>query len=171
MTHEARDAGVWRVAVIDAADAPEAARLEAAAFADGWGEASLAEGLKTAGVEGLFAHSLDNGRACGYALWRGAGGEAEILTIGVAPTARRRGAARALVEAIADRAAAAGAAALFLEAAATNAAAVALYVSTGFEPVGRRPAYYRDGDDALLMRRSLRNDGEPAVAAPRRPVI
>jgi ribosomal-protein-alanine N-acetyltransferase len=50
---------------------------------------------------------------------------------------------------------AAGAAAMFLEVAESNAAARALYGGLGFAPVGRRPRYYENGEDALVLRRAL----------------
>ena len=50
--------------------------------------------------------------------------------------------------------------------AADNAAAIALYRSAGFEPVGRRAAYYARPDgpavDALVLRRTL-NSAAPSV--------
>jgi ribosomal-protein-alanine N-acetyltransferase len=52
--------------------------------------------------------------------------------------------------------AARGARMAFLEVRETNAAAVAFYRGLGFDPIGRRPAYYADtGEDALLLFRGL----------------
>jgi ribosomal-protein-alanine N-acetyltransferase len=50
-----------------------------------------------------------------------------------------------------EAAAAAGAARMLLEVAEDNAAARALYAAAGFAPAGRRPRYYPDGRDALLL--------------------
>ena len=79
----------------------------------------------------------------GFILYRAIAGEAEILTLAVAPDARRRGVARALVETAMAAAAAAGTTSAFLEVAESNAAAIALYQSAGFAEVGRRPGYLR----------------------------
>jgi ribosomal-protein-alanine N-acetyltransferase len=49
---------------------------------------------------------------------------------------------------------------MFLEVAPGNAAARALYASAGYAEVGRRPRYYPDGSDALLLARAL----SPAAA-------
>jgi ribosomal protein S18 acetylase RimI-like enzyme len=38
-----------------------------------------------------------------------------------------------------------------LEVSAANAPAQALYLSEGFAVVGRRPKFYNDGSDAVLM--------------------
>ena len=82
--------------------------------------------------------------------------EAEILTIGVRPDARRQGLGRDLLKAAMRRAAETDADTMFLEVAVDNAAAHALYVSLGFVEVGRRKRYYANGDDALVMRAALR---------------
>lgn len=90
----------------------------------------------------------------GFALIHTAAGEAELLTIAVAPPARRQGMGRRLLAQALARAAAQGADAMFLEVAETNAAARALYAGAGFAPVGRRRGYY-GGTDAVVMRRLL----------------
>lgn len=97
----------------------------------------------------------------GYIVARVAGGEGEILSLGVAPVARCRGVGRALVAAFLERAGAAGAATVFLEVGEDNRAARALYRGCGFRQVGRRRDYYRRRDntriDALIMRRPVKN--------------
>lgn len=95
----------------------------------------------------------------GFALGRVAADEAELLTIAVAPEARRQGHGQRLMAAFLTLAAARGAASAFLEVAADNAAAIALYHAAGFAAVGRRRGYYRLADgsavDALVMAKSL----------------
>jgi ribosomal-protein-alanine N-acetyltransferase len=44
---------------------------------------------------------------------------------------------------------------MFLEVAAQNTAARALYAALGFTETGRRPAYYEDGGDALILALAL----------------
>ncbi len=58
------------------------AALHAAAFADAWSAASIRDLFATPGVFALIAGE-------GFVLARAAGDEAEILTIAVAPAARR----------------------------------------------------------------------------------
>jgi ribosomal-protein-alanine N-acetyltransferase len=60
-----------------------------------------------------------------------------------------------LLAAALQAAAEAGAARLLLEVAEANPAARSLYAAAGFAPVGRRPRYYPDGGDALLLARPL----------------
>lgn len=98
-----------------------------------------------------------------FLLGRVAAGEAELLTLAVAPESRRRGLARALCERFAAQARAAGAGAAFLEVAADNTAARGLYARCGWTAAGRRPRYYGPGLDALVMRLDL--TAAPGVAA------
>jgi ribosomal-protein-alanine N-acetyltransferase len=81
--------------------------------------------------------------------------EAEILTLAVAPPARRGGIGAALLASAMQRAAAAGAVAMFLEVASGNLPAQSLYEKAGFVRVGRRARYYPNGGDALVLRADL----------------
>lgn len=105
--------------------------------------------------EGFALLALRGEEPVGFALARVAAGEGEILTIGVLPTDRRSGVGRRLVTTILETARNLGAEAVFLEVADDNSAARTLYMSNGFEPVGRRPGYYKRADGsvaALVMR-------------------
>ena len=134
---------------------PEASKrlasIHQAAFEDGWSASAISE-LMGRGVVALASKH-------GFILTRAVAGEAEVLTLAVAPDARRRGEGRALVEAAVLAAKGDGATTLFLEVAVDNAAAVGLYASCGFERAGRRRGYYarRGGPamDALVLRRTL----------------
>lgn len=130
-------------------DAGDLAALHAAAFASPWSRADLADLLVSPGAFALLAEGE------GFILCRAIAGEAEILTLAVAPAARRRGTGRALVEAAAGVAGTLGAETLFLEVAHDNAAALALYDAAGFSRVGLRRGYYATGADAVVMRRAL----------------
>ncbi len=123
------------------------ARIHAAAFPadEAWPAAMIAGHL---GMPGMFALIDEAG---GMVLARTAADEAEILTLAVAPAARRRGLGRALVDATADAARAHGATRLFLEVSARNAPAQALYAAAGFKRAGLRRRYYADGADALIL--------------------
>ncbi|MEZ5926893.1 MAG: ribosomal protein S18-alanine N-acetyltransferase [Parvularculaceae bacterium] len=145
----------WRVRPATRADADVLASLEKAAFgAASWGAENVKDGLTAPYVSGLLAVD-ESDKAAGFALWRTLGREAEILTIGASPSYRKRGVAAALLAALLEDAAAQGCAAMFLEVDSGNAAARALYEKFGFETVGERRAYYRNGADALVLRRYL----------------
>lgn len=137
------------------------ARIHGETFEEGWSLQDFDALLDTPGVAGLIALGGD-GLAGGLLVMRTAVDEAEILTLAVAPRARRRGFARSLLDHALGRAGSQGVAALFLEVAIDNDSAVALYRSAGFVEVGRRPKYYGRGPDrvdALVMRRNL-NSGK-----------
>jgi ribosomal-protein-alanine N-acetyltransferase len=116
-------------------------------------------------VQGLVAKRGAKGRSriAGFVLVRTAGGEAEILTVAVDPSSRRRGLGRKLIEEAARRAYRDRADAVFLEVDESNRAAVSLYRSLGFETVGQRSRYYDKPDappgTALVMRLPLKTPG------------
>lgn len=135
-------------------DADLLAAMHRAAFEDPWGADEIAALLDGPGGFALIAEVDD-----GFILCRAIGGEAEILTLAVAPAMRRNGIGRMLVEAAAAIAAEQDAEVLFLEVAEDNVAAIALYQSSGFGWAGRRPLYYGGTTDALVMRRRLNSAG------------
>ena len=132
-----------------AADAPALAAIHASAFAPplAWSKDAFALQLAMPGVFGLL-----DARG-GMILARITADEAEILTLAVTPETRRQGLARALLQAAMTTMEAEGAASVVLEVAVGNIAARALYRESGFIEAGRRPAYYADGSDALILRR------------------
>ncbi len=79
--------------------------------------------------------------------------EADIQTIAVAESARRRGLGRVLMLALVSEARKRGAEQVFLEVRADNPGAKTLYESLGFVEIATRVAYYQpDGVDAVVMR-------------------
>lgn len=125
--------------------------LHARAFPPGerWGSDAMALQL---GLPGVFGWIAEPG---GMILARVVADESELLTLAVDPGQRRRGLGTALLaqamRTVADR----GARTMFLEVSARNGPARALYAGCGFEQVGRRPGYYRDGSDALVLRAAI----------------
>ncbi len=107
------------------------------------------------------ARVIEDGKGAklGFLLAAVAGGEAEILTLCVAPDARRRGVARDLLADLVSLARAAKSPRLVLEVAADNRPALLFYESGGFTPIGRRAGYYRRGNaapvDAVMLARGL----------------
>ena len=99
------------------------------------------------------------GDAEGFALGRAILDEAELLTLAVDPTQRRKGLGRRLMQGFEAEAAKRGAVQAYLEVASGNAAGIALYQSVGFAEVGRRTGYYRsvggEGQDAIVMQKLL----------------
>ncbi|HLV60994.1 MAG TPA: ribosomal protein S18-alanine N-acetyltransferase [Fredinandcohnia sp.] len=81
--------------------------------------------------------------------------ELHILNVAVCPERRRRGIARLLLGELLERAGRQGFVLATLEVRVSNHAAIELYRGLGFRTVGRRRNYYADGEDALIMDRSL----------------
>lgn len=127
------------------------AAIHAAAFPprEAWGEDAIALQLAMPGVFGL----LD--QRGGMILARVTEDEAEVLTVAVAPQIRRQGVATALLAGAMAAAREQAARTMVLEVAIGNAAARSLYVRAGFVEAGRRPRYYADGGDALILRARL----------------
>jgi len=137
-----------RAASID--DAQALARIARDVLPEGWTEASLAATLARAEAMALVTEPL-----CGFVLgWRIAD-VAEILTLAVRDEARGQGLGRALVVELLEQLRSDGARSVSLEVRSSNVAALALYASLGFTRAGVRPAYYRDGEDALVLGAAL----------------
>jgi ribosomal-protein-alanine N-acetyltransferase len=105
----------------------------------------------------------ESGDLVGYIVGRAMFDEAEILNLGVAVHARRRGVGRALVRALLTEFVGAGARSVFLEVRESNLPARGLYESFGFREVGRRTRYYRRPvEDAVVLRAAISADGASA---------
>ena len=147
---------------LGALDLDRAAALHGESFAPlgerAWTRQDLAELLASPGVAGLLLQA--DGRDAGFALCRVAADEAELLTIAVRPTDRRRGAGRRLLAAV-DRscARAPGRGRCSLKSARTIRRRGRSTRRRAFGRSAAAPAYYRRGDgpaaDALVMRLTL----------------
>ena len=140
-----------------ARDAPGFATLHAATFRRGWSDSEFARLLVE---QNVVAHRATVARAvAGFILSRQAGDEAEILSIAVVTSRRRRGLGRQLLDLHMRRLAGLGVRAVTLEVDEDNAPARRLYRRAGFQEVGRREGYYpRAGaspSHALVLRRDL----------------
>jgi ribosomal-protein-alanine acetyltransferase len=107
--------------------------------------------LASRSVTAILAES--GSAPAGYALilFRAGADVARLYSIAVDPTARGRGAAKALIEAGAEAARKRGATRLRLELRSSNAPAQRLYERAGFTILERKPGYYADGEDAIRM--------------------
>jgi [ribosomal protein S18]-alanine N-acetyltransferase len=136
-----------------ARDASAVAAVHGASFQRGWEEDEVYRLLIDPGA---VAHRVTLGQALiGFVLSRLAAGEAEILSLAVAPAWRGRKLARTLLDLHLRRLAGLGARAVFLEVDQANAPACRLYRQAGFQEVGKRPGYYQGGGNALVLRRDL----------------
>ena len=121
-------------------------------------EPSMAFGLQTIGSENspirsefvsglLLALTQCLAMACGWVVLD----ELQITVLGVEPEQRRRGLGRTVLKQLLLDASSAGARHAILDVAEDNHGARTLYSAFGFQTVGRRDRYYRDGKDALIQ--------------------
>jgi tRNA threonylcarbamoyladenosine biosynthesis protein TsaB len=131
--------------------------VHAECFDNAWSATEFAKLMAMPGAATYLA--LDGDEPVAFLLARQAAGEAEILTIGTRPFARRRGIARKLMAHLTHDLRQAGLDKLFIEVAAGNLAARALYEGQDFTVTGERKAYYeRPGgrrEDAVVMMKAL----------------
>jgi ribosomal-protein-alanine N-acetyltransferase len=134
------------------------AQVHAEAFDKPWRDDEFEDLLDGEGIYGFLAAEQDQ-TPLGLILCRVAAGEVEVLTLGVASAARRRGVGRALLAVALPAAREFGATEAFLEVAVDNDGAIALYDAAGFRKAGLRKAYYDRRPigftDALVMRLDL----------------
>ncbi|WP_451917395.1 tRNA (adenosine(37)-N6)-threonylcarbamoyltransferase complex transferase subunit TsaD [Adlercreutzia rubneri] len=148
---------------LDARHVADVAALEAAVMGtDAWNEALVADELGRADRVWWAAYAADpkmplsaEAPLVGYAGGWVVDGDLQILKVGVDPAWRRHGIARVLLARVADDARNLGARTSSLEVRTGNAGAQALYAALGYEALGRRPRYYSDGEDALIMQGPL----------------
>ena len=84
--------------------------------------------------------------------------EAEILTVGVVPTARKKGIACSILSEMQAVLKRNGVSSLFLEVNEKNVAARSLYNKNGFLQIGLRKGYYEENNqkfDALLLKKQI----------------
>ncbi|MEG1493035.1 MAG: tRNA (adenosine(37)-N6)-threonylcarbamoyltransferase complex transferase subunit TsaD [Gordonibacter sp.] len=135
---------------LDAAHVASAAALDAQVLSeDAWSARLIADELPRA--DRVWWAGYEGEALAGYAGGWVVDGQVQILKVGVDPSQRRRGIARELLARVAADARDLGATSCSLEVRAANSGAQALYEAVGLHSVGRRPRYYADGEDAVIM--------------------
>jgi [ribosomal protein S18]-alanine N-acetyltransferase len=145
-------------------DLPRVMEIERAAFAHPWSDDLLARELSHDWSTVLLATEAHPGPGgveaeaiLGFVIFWLVHDELHVLNVAVAPEARRRGVARALMREAEERASERGARIATLEVRRSNAAAIELYRSMGYREVGVRPNYYaEEEEDAIVMEREIR---------------
>lgn len=124
---------------LSAVDARDMARVHAESFERSWDALDMA----THTQKDLCFGAMQGDKLSAFIIISRAADQAEILTIATTKAARRQGLGRDLLNHAIGQIRKHGATDLFLEVAEDNAAALALYKKAGFQPIGRRPGYYR----------------------------
>ena len=141
--------GAARVSTAPAAAHDGASASDAVSHGEGEGE------LPFSAIDRADGEMCDGSRIVGYAGGMVVDGDLQILKIAVAPEFRRRGIARELLARIADDARNLGAQSCSLEVRASNEGAQAFYAELGLSSIGKRPRYYSDREDAVIMQGPL----------------
>ena len=142
---------------------------------DAWNESLVADEIPRRDRTWWAAYASEGkpgevGTLVGYAGGWVVDGDVQILKVGTDPAWRRHGIARELLAHVAADARNLGAQTISLEVRAGNEGAQALYKALGLTPVGTRPRYYSDREDALIMQgdlAALAGAAEPAEESSR----
>ena len=145
-------------------DLPAVLELEHRLFTDdAWSEDTYRGELSDPGGTRHYVVAEEDGVLAGWAGLAAAGGQGDVLTIGVRPELQGRGLGSSLLTALLDEAAARRCAEVFLDVRSDNDRARRLYERFGFTPVGVRKRYYQpSGVDAIVMVRETGPGGASA---------
>lgn len=128
--------------------------VERAGFGEwAWDRNLFAEYARTCGESFLVA--LEGSKVVGYCIACVARGMASLESIAVAPSARGKGAADALLRAVLRRLRRRGISRVALMVKVTNERARGFYERYGFRKVRRVSRYYEDGHDGFLFHLEL----------------
>jgi ribosomal-protein-alanine N-acetyltransferase len=136
-------------------DLPEVMALEAGSFTKPWKEDSFLHELHNNPFARNYVARAADGSLAGYAsIWL-LEGELYINNLNVAPEHRHRRLGHRILHYLLDSGRHGGCSSAVLEVRPSNTAALRLYRAHEFRAVGRRPGYYSDGEDALVLGRKL----------------
>lgn len=133
-------------------DSPAMANLHAQCFDYGWSIQDIEPHIQTDICLGL------GDPLAGFVILRSIDDQAEILTLATDPAQRRQGIATALLLSGEKHVALLGAKVMFLDVAEDNSGATSFYKMHQYQPLSRRPAYYRRPEGrvaALVLRKDL----------------
>jgi len=172
----------YTVRPMEPGDVPIVAAIERLSFPTPWPTSSFlyelsnrtrsfyrvllkAEGRGTASREGRWRRWLrgvidrpEESRVIGYVGFRLQSAEAHISTVAVHPDWRGNGLGELLLLTAIEQALELGSSAVSLEVRASNRAAQNLYRKYGFRFTSVHRGYYRDGEDAWLMKVQIKQD-------------
>ena len=132
--------------------------IEKSSYPNPWDEKGfICELSKQAAGENVFLAAEDEatGKIAGYFVGNVITDYIHILNIAVAENLRKKGIALSFMRKAEQEALKRGLGALTLEVRENNEPAVGLYKKLGYEVRGRRPKYYENGVDGLLMWKKL----------------
>lgn len=131
-------------------DLAAVAAIEKVSFTDPWPVTALRAELRNDRLRRPVVAERD-GTVLGYLMAWSVVDELHVINVAVAAEARREGIGTLLLDKALAGARAEGCRSATLEVRTDNAAARSFYLRHGFAVTGRRPRYYRDGGDAVIM--------------------
>lgn len=129
-------------------------KIEKESFSDAWTKEMISDTFIQDNFIGFVAE--ENEKVIGYIALTYCLDEAEINIIAVTRDFRRKGVASALLNATYEALLSSGIDKIFLEVRKSNKSAQNLYKKHGFTVIGVRPKYYKGVEDAILMRKDLK---------------
>ncbi|MEN9819393.1 MAG: ribosomal protein S18-alanine N-acetyltransferase [Bacillota bacterium] len=129
-------------------------KIENLSFASPWTEAHFQYELKENPYAFMFVAEAE-GHVVGYIDFWITFQQAQINNIAVIPALRHQGIGRVILMDAIQRIAKAGCETITLEVRVSNHIAQKLYAKHGFKALLKKPHYYADGEDALLMEKRL----------------
>jgi len=136
-------------------DLDEVVALEQAIFPSPWPRESFKHESSSRRL--LKVVAVEREQVVGYmVVWGGECGH--VANVAVAPGSRRRGVGSLLMARAEEFAQASGAELVVLEARRSNTAARAFYSRRGYDEIDVRLGYYENGEDAIVMAKSLVSD-------------
>ncbi len=134
-------------------DLREIVRIEKLSFPDPWTASQLLFEIIHEYSRGIVAEK--DGRIVGYTFAMVVMDEGHIGNIAVDPSYRRMGIGRRLLRKLLADMEAEGVKKVFLEVRKSNVPAIRLYEDEGFVEIGIRKRYYRNREDAIIMKKEM----------------
>ncbi|MBK8574171.1 MAG: ribosomal protein S18-alanine N-acetyltransferase [Elusimicrobia bacterium] len=149
---------VWRIAARE--DVPALLEIERASFATPWTLGEIEEELDKPLARVWVAEV--GARVAAFGIQWFVVGEAQLANIAVHPDFRGHGLGKQMMNRLLSEAQSEGMEKMTLEVRTGNTAAIELYRLLGFVETSRRPHFYEDQDEAILMEKKidpLRSEG------------
>jgi len=138
---------------VEISDAARVQALERECFPDPY-PAYLLDDLIKNEREHFFV-AVDSGEIVGYSVASATGREGHVVSVAVHPSHRRQGIGTDLVSTVLRELAKDGVTGIHLEVRIGNVAAISFYERLGFQARSQMKGYYADGEDALVMRKTV----------------
>ena len=134
-------------------DLSQIAKLEDKCFKDPWSEEDFRSSYSLPDCYGFVLEDETEivGYACALFLFE----EGDIANVAVSFKYRRQGLGKRLLNELEAKAKTLGVERLFLEVRTSNFPARSLYFKQGFREISLRRKYYPDGEDAIVMQKTL----------------